>query len=171
MKKNTVLASMGVLSACALLLSYIEFLLLPSLFIPGVKWGLCNAMTLIALYMLGKKQALFISLVRVVLSAALFSGIAGLLYSLPAALSAWGVMSLLKKWGFCTPVGVSSAGAGAHITVQFCVGAVLLGNTHIFTMLPLAGCLCTGLGSLTGYISEKILHALKTHNPSFTDIP
>ena len=60
-KKITVLA---LLTTAAMILSYLESLL-PSIAIPGVKMGLANIAVIFALYRLGPREALAVSLVRV----------------------------------------------------------------------------------------------------------
>ena len=49
MRKKTV--RLALLTAVALILSWLEGLLLPSLAIPGVKLGLANVATLLSLYL------------------------------------------------------------------------------------------------------------------------
>ncbi|MBO7250032.1 MAG: Gx transporter family protein, partial [Clostridia bacterium] len=68
-KKTKAVASLGVFTALALLLSYVEFLL-PPLFVavPGIKIGLPNVIIILALYMVGLRSAIAISLLRVILS-------------------------------------------------------------------------------------------------------
>jgi len=58
----------GLLIALAFVLSYIETLFPVYMGAPGVKLGLANLVTVIALYGLGVKEAFAINLVRVILA-------------------------------------------------------------------------------------------------------
>ena len=80
MKKNTVrIAWFGVFTALALIFSYVETLIPFQIGIPGVKLGLANLIVVVALYKMGGKDALLLSVTRIVLSgfifASLFSGV------------------------------------------------------------------------------------------------
>ena len=69
MKKNTVrIAWFGVFTALALIFSYVETLIPFQIGIPGVKLGLANLIVVVALYKMGGKDALLLSVTRIVLS-------------------------------------------------------------------------------------------------------
>ena len=62
MKKNTVgIAWFGVFTALALIFSYVETLIPFQIGIPGVKLGLANLIVVVALYKMGGKDALLLS--------------------------------------------------------------------------------------------------------------
>ena len=69
--KSRKLALYGLLTALAMILSYVEALIPFSFAVPGIKIGLANTVTVFALYKLTPKEALSISLVRVTLTAVL----------------------------------------------------------------------------------------------------
>ena len=93
-------ARYGLITALALVLSYVESLL-PPLGVPGVKLGLPNIAIVFALYRLGIKGACVISMVRVFLVFLLFGNGAGLAYSIAGAALSLALMTLLKKtWKF-----------------------------------------------------------------------
>ena len=91
-------AQYGLLTALALVLSWLESLL-PPLGVPGVKLGLPNLAIVFALYRLGFRDACVISLVRVVLVTLLFGNGAALAYSIAGAALSLSLMGLLKKTG------------------------------------------------------------------------
>ena len=74
----------ALLTAMALGLSYLENLFPVNLAIPlpGVKLGLANIVTLVALYLLGPRDAFAILIPRCVFGAVFGGGITGLLFSL-----------------------------------------------------------------------------------------
>ena len=65
--KGRLVARYGLLTALAMVLSYIETLIPLSFAVPGVKLGLANLTVIFALYRLGPKPAAALSLLRVVL--------------------------------------------------------------------------------------------------------
>ena len=78
-------AFLGVMTAAALMLSYIEslFILVPG--IPGIKLGFANLAVVLCLYRYGWKEALFLNAVRIALAAFLFGSMFTMLYSLAGA--------------------------------------------------------------------------------------
>ena len=92
-------ALLAMMIAIALIFSYVEALIPISFGIPGIKLGLANLAIVAALYLLGGKQAVFISVVRIILSGFLFANMASILYSLAGGLLSIAVMILLKKTG------------------------------------------------------------------------
>ena len=84
MKKTKRLVLLAMLTAVAMILSYVESLL-PSVGIPGVKMGLANIAVIFALFRFGWKEAAALSLVRVVLVSLLFGSVGAMLYSLAGA--------------------------------------------------------------------------------------
>ena len=61
-------AYFGVFTALALILSYVEILIPISFGVPGVKLGLANLIIVIVLYKTDWKEALLLSVVRIVLA-------------------------------------------------------------------------------------------------------
>ena len=101
MKKNTVrIAWFGVFTALALIFSYVETLIPFQIGIPGVKLGLANLIVVVALYKMGGKDALLLSVTRIVLSGFIFASLFSILYSLAGGLLSLAVMVILKKRGF-----------------------------------------------------------------------
>ena len=81
MKKNTVrIAWFGVFTALALIFSYVETLIPFQIGIPGVKLGLANLIVVVALYKMGGKDALLLSVTRIVLSGFIFASLFSILY-------------------------------------------------------------------------------------------
>ena len=80
------ISQIGVLTALAMVLSYVESLFPAFIAVPGIKIGLANIAVIFALYRLGFREALGISVVRVVLSSLLFGSVMSLSYSIAGAL-------------------------------------------------------------------------------------
>ena len=80
MLRNKV-AYLGVFLALALICSYVESLIPFYFGIPGVKLGLTNLVVVLMLYCVGTKEALLISVLRIVLSGFLFGNMFSILYN------------------------------------------------------------------------------------------
>ena len=99
MSKTKHLTLCAILIALALALSYTErFIPLQMLIpLPGVKLGLANIVTLIALYLMGAKSAFAVLIPRCIFGAVFGGGITGLLFSLAGGILAMLTMILAKK--------------------------------------------------------------------------
>ena len=118
-------ANYGVLVTLALVASYVETLIPISLGVPGAKIGLANLITIVALFLMGWKDAFAISIIRIVLAGFLFGNLFAIFYSLAGALLSLLIMMLLKKLEFGT-VAVSCAGGVAHNIGQISFAAFLV---------------------------------------------
>lgn len=139
-KKLTVLA---LLTAAAMILSYVESLL-PSPGIPGVKLGLANIAVIFALYRLGTGPAFAVSLIRVAMVSLLFGSLGALAYSLAGAVLSLAVMSLLRRWDRFSTVGVSVAGGVSHNLGQILMAMWMLETSRLIWYLP--ALILSGLG-------------------------
>ncbi len=154
--KASKIAQYGLLTALALVLSYLESLI-PPLWVPGVKLGLPNLAVVFALYRLGWKDACAISLVRVVLVTLLFGNGAALAYSIAGAALSLSLMGLLKKTRKFSTVGVSVAGGVAHNAGQILVAMALLETSRLAWYLPVLWVSGTIAGVLIGIVSGVLV--------------
>ena len=93
------IAACGVLTALALIFSYIEFLVPLPIAIPGIKLGLANIVCLVCLYALGEKHAFLINVTRIALAALLFGSVFSALYALAGGVVSFAVMALRRVHG------------------------------------------------------------------------
>lgn len=153
-------ANYGVLVTLALVASYVETLIPISLGVPGAKIGLANLITIVALFLMGWKDAFAISIIRIVLAGFLFGNLFAIFYSLAGALLSLLIMMLLKKLEFGT-VAVSCAGGVAHNIGQISFAVLLVENSRLFYYLPvllIAGVLA---GIVIGIIGGELIKRLK----------
>ena len=153
-KKLTVLA---LLTALSMILSYIEGLLPAFVAIPGIKVGLANLAVVLALYRLGWREAICVSLVRVLCLSLLFGNAASLAYSIAGAALSLGGMVILKKTMRFSPLSVSVTGGVLHNMGQLLMACVLLSTTALRYYLPflLLGGILAGI--VIGVISAILL--------------
>lgn len=148
---------MGLLTALAMIFSYIEFLIPISLGIPGIKLGLANLVVVTALYVMRPHEAFLINIVRILLSGLLFGNSMSLIYSISGGVLSFFVMLALKKTNGFSVFGVSIGGGVAHNIGQILAAMLILENVMIAYYLPvllIAGIL-TGL--LIGFLASRII--------------
>ena len=146
----------GELIALAMVLSYVEMLIPLPVGIPGVKPGLANLVVFLALYMMTAREALLISMVRILLVSITFGNGSAFLYSMAGGILSFLVMWIFQKKDFLLPSGVSIAGGIAHNVGQLLMAAVILENGAVFTYFPVllaAGCIT---GGIIGFLGEQI---------------
>ncbi len=157
---NKKVALSGVFIALAMILSYLESLVPLSFAIPGIKLGLANLVTIVALYKLGIKQAIIISMGRILLSGVLFGNMMIIIYSIAGATLSIFVMCLAKHMKIFSATGVSICGAVAHNLGQIVVAAIVLENINIMyymAVLAVAGALFGAIiGIMAGIIIKEI---------------
>ncbi len=157
-------ALLGMLLALALLCSYVESLIPFNFGIPGIKLGLANIVVVIAMYRMGMKEALLISVARILLSGFLFGNMFAVIYSLAGGFLSLLVMFLLKEKVRLNIISVSAAGGITHNLGQLIVAAIVVENMNLMyymSVLFFAG-LVTGL--LIGIVSREILLRLDRGN-------
>ena len=130
------LTTFALLASLAMILSFIESRIPAFVAIPGVKVGLANIAVLFALYRLGTKEAILISVIRIIAVSMLFGTPISAIYSLGGALVSFTVMILLKKLTPATEVSVSVAGAVGHNIGQIVVACILLETNFVIYYLP-----------------------------------
>ena len=157
----------GLLSAIALTIFMVEAQIPPLLPVPGVKLGLANIVTLIALYLMGPKAAFAILIPRCIFGAVFGGGITGLLFSLTGGILAMLTMTLARKLPLFSIYGVSILGAAAHNVGQILAAMVLMHSVYIGAYLPYLLFVALFTGFATGAAGAGILRAFKAGNISF----
>ena len=162
MSKAKKIAFCAVMIALALALSYAERFIPLQLVIPlpGVKLGLANVVTLVALYRLKGRYAFAILLPRCVLGAVFGGGITGLMFSLTGGILALLTMLLAQKASLFSVYGVSILGSAAHHIGQILAAMVLLRSVYVAAYLPWLLIVSIVTGILTGAAGAGVLHAL-----------
>ena len=159
--KTKKLTVMALTTAVAMILSFVESQIPAFVAVPGVKVGLANIAVVFALYRLGWKEAVAISLVRVVLVSMLFGSIASLFYSLAGAVLSLMGMGLLKKTGRFTEIMVSVTGGVLHNIGQIAMACLILETAALRYYLPFL--LISGIiaGVVVGLVSAALVQRVK----------
>ena len=159
--RNKKIATSALMIALAMILSFVESQI-PSFFpIPGIKLGLANIAVIFALYRLSIKDAIVVSLIRVVVVSTLFGTSLTLAYSLSGAVLSLLIMVLLKKSDRFSIVGVSVAVGISHNIGQIIMAIILMHNSVISYYLPFL--IISGIvtGVVIGLVSAKIVERVK----------
>ena len=153
--------TLSMILCVSLILSYIDSLIPYNFVIPGIKLGLCNIAIIFALYKFGYKEAILISLIRVLIMGILFNNGLTFLYSLSGAILSLIVMIILKKLKIFDEYGICISGALSHNIGQLICAYFLLKTDVIFYYLPYL--LLSGLlsGIFIGILSFTVIKRVK----------
>lgn len=167
MEKTKKLALYGVLTALALILSYVEAQIPAFVALPGVKIGLTNIVVVTAMYILGNKGAMAINLVRIIVVALLFGNAMSFAFSLAGGMLSTCLMMLLKRIGKFSPVSISTAGGVSHNVGQIIVAMVLLNTEAVFWYLPVLWISGITSGLVIGIIGALVVKRIPTDSKAF----
>lgn len=163
MKRNAArrIALTGLLFALAMALSFAENALAPLLGLPpGVKPGLANVVVMVALFLLNRRQAAALVVLKAGFNLLYRGGVAG------AISLAGGLVSLLVMVMLMLPqkrpsvLIISIAGALAHNLGQFLMVWLLMGPTFLY-YLPVLLVAGVVMGSITAALLRVLLPALQ----------
>ena len=154
--KNKV-AVFGVFTSLALILSYVELLIPINFGIPGMKLGLANLLVVILLYKGCPRDALLLSVIRILLSGLIFGNMFSIFYSLGGGLLSLAVMVFLKKTGQFTVAGISIGGGASHNVGQLLVAMFVVQTYQVGYYLPVLLIAGVITGAIIGILSAEVL--------------
>ena len=155
------IARMGLLTALALILSYVESLIPAFVAVPGVKMGLANIVVVFALYTLGPGEAAIVSIIRVLLSSLLFGSILSLSYSDAGAIISLLSMIIMMKTKIFGVTSVSVTGGVFHNLGQILVACLVLETDVLLYYLPVLILSGTITGAVIGIASSIVIKRLQ----------
>ena len=137
MNKTKKMVLLSILVSIALVIYLIEAQI-PILF-PGIKLGLANSISLVALILLGWKEAFLIMVLRTLLGSMFGGSLSAFMFSIAGGILSNIVMVLLYKW-FKNSLGIptiSVCGAVFHNIGQLLVASFVVQDLRIYIYLPL----------------------------------
>ena len=145
---------LGLLTALALILSYLESFLPLPMMLPGFKLGLCNVVVLFCAYRLSLYDAAILSLTRVLVTALLFGNLTGFVFSLFGASFAFLAIAFAKTFfsKHLTFVGVSVLSAAAFNLGQILAASLLYATLSVFSYLSLLLVASAVFGGVVGFL-------------------
>ncbi len=156
------LTQIALLVCIALIIHVLESQIPPLVPVPGVKLGLCNTITVLALYLLTKRGAVTVVFLRVILSSIFSGSVSAFLYATAGSFLSLCVMlplsSLLPARHMYL---LSILGAAVHNLGQI-LTAILITNTYgLISYLPVltvSGCIA---GLFTGLCAAAVFDRLQ----------
>ena len=161
MKGTKRLAVLAMFTAIALTIFVAEAQIPPVVPIPGVKLGLANIVTLIAMVMLGRREAGLILLVRIAMGSVFTGGVSAFIFSIAGGALAYAVMCMtLRPFSGKLLWVVSVFGAVAHNLGQLCAAVLITKTASLFLYAPvlLASAIVTGV--FTGFAAMYLIRRL-----------
>ena len=128
-------------------------------YIPGLKLGLANIVTLFIIYQFSLKDAFYVGILRVFLVGILRTGLFSttFFFSLGGVLLSIICMYLTKKFLKLSIVGVSIIGSIAHSTGQVLTSILLLQMSSMIYYLPWLLLFSIPTGILVGLICKQLI--------------
>ncbi len=158
-KRLTVTA---MLAAAALIIFIIEAQLPPLAPIPGIKLGLANVVTLYTMAALGRREALMVTILRIILGSVFAGGMMSLAYSAAGGALCYIVMAISLKFLkermlWC----VSVIGAIGHNIGQLAAAVLITGTVQILWYAPILIISAIITGIFTGAAAQQVLKRTK----------
>lgn len=148
---------LSMLLSISIILNILESLI-PIFNFPGIRIGLANIITLIVLYTYGSKDAIYISILRVLLVGILRTGLFSIAFYFSLFGSIFSIISMIifKKTKLSI-IGVSIIGAIMHNVGQI-IAALFLINTNLIYYMPILLITSIITGTIIGFISKELLN-------------
>lgn len=162
MRNNTKkLTFLALTISFAMILSYLESRIPALVAIPGIKVGLANIAVIFTLYKFGLKEAITVSIIRVLLISMLFGNPVSLIYSISGAVFSLLVMVLLKRFTPLAEITVSVCGGVMHNVGQIIAASIMLGTNVVVYYLPFLILSGTIAGVAVGIASAILVKRIK----------
>ncbi|MBS6196589.1 MAG: Gx transporter family protein [Clostridiales bacterium] len=148
-----------------MILGYVESLFPVFAGVPGMKLGLPNLAIVLVLYLYSWKEALAVSVVRILGIGFLFGNAFSIAFSLAGAIVSLLVMEIARKYLKFSCTGVSMLGGVAHNAGQILVAMAVVENIRVgyyFSILAVTG-LVTGI--LIGILSAELIRRIRKAVP------
>lgn len=166
MKKTRKLTLCAVMVSLALALSWFErFIPLQMVVpLPGIKLGLANIVTLVALYLLGGRSAYAILAVRCLMGSIFAGSVTSFIFSITGGTLAMIAMMAAMRAPFLSVYGVSILGAAAHNIGQIIASMAVMQSVYIGAYLPYLLIVAIFTGFATGAAASGVLRSLPDIN-------
>lgn len=161
MPKTKRLALMAMLTAASLIVFVIEAQIPAPVPVPGVKLGLANIITLVAMLLLSRREAGLILLVRIIMGSVFAGGVSGFIFSISGGVLAYAVMCLTVKL-FPTKMLwiVSALAAIAHNAGQLAAAVIITKTAGLMLYAPVLAASGIITGVFTGLAAMYLVRRL-----------
>lgn len=159
--KKTVILSL--LISQALVLNVIERVIAPPVFMPGVKLGLANVISLFTIIIFGWKEALLVVFLRTLLSSFFGGGFSAFAYSIAGGVLSTLIMTFMYRYykHLFSIVAISVAGSVFHNIGQILIASIVVSNINLFFYLPILLISGVVMGIFIGVTVQYTMKPLK----------
>lgn len=173
MNQTKRLAVRALFVSIALVLHIAESMIPLPVLTPGAKIGLANIITMLAVVLMGYKEALGILVARIMIGSIFGGGVSGFLYSFSGGMLSLVMMAILIALAkdYVSMIGISVTGAFFHSMGQVLVAAAMLQNIRILSYLPVLLLTSVGAGIFVGYVSKALIPYLVPHVRHAYELP
>lgn len=162
MRKTKKLALMAALTAIALTIFVAEAQIPPVVPIPGAKLGLANIVTLVAVVLMGRREAGEILLMRILLGSMFTGSVSAMMFSIAGGVLAWAIMCLtVRFFGEKQLWIVSILAALGHNAGQLAVAVWVTGTVSILVYAPVLVAAGVITGAFTGIAALYLIRAAR----------
>lgn len=160
--KTKKLVLLALLTAISLVIWVIEAQIPAPIPVPGIKLGLASVVTLTAMALLGRREALIVLMLRVILASVFAGSLSAILFSLAGGLLSWAVMALaLRPLGEKLLWAVSVLGAIGHNTGQLGAAIWVTRTPSLVAYAPALLCAAIVTGAFTGVAAAQLQKPLR----------
>lgn len=160
--KTKKLTLMSVLLTLSLVIFILEAQLPALAPVPGIKLGLANIITLMAMYIFGRREAFIILILRIVIGSIFTGNFLGFIYSMAGGVTAFAAMSAAAVFIKENRMWVTSVfGAIGHNIGQTAAAVFIMKTAQIAWYLPVLTVSAVITGVFTGIAAQLTLRRLK----------
>lgn len=156
------LVVISIFASLAAVLGIIESMIPFAVTIPGAKLGLGNILVLTCLYFFSGRDALWLIVIKTLLTAFILGSFSTFLFSFLGAFGSFVVMFAMLRFGkqSFSLTGISIAGGVAHNGGQLSAAAMVLGTTKIYYYLPFLLVAGAVTGMFVGLAAKHLIASL-----------
>ncbi len=127
--------------------------------IPGVKLGLSNIIILFVIYMYTFKEAMYVSIGKVIIISLVRTGLFGItfFFSLGGAILSTISMYMVKRYTKLSIIGISIIGSLTHSIGQILIAMLMLRTFNVIFYLPYILILTIPTGIVVGMMTRNVL--------------
>ena len=160
--KSRKVSFMGLMIALAMIFSFVESQIPAFVAIPGIKVGLPNLVIVFLLFRFGWKEAVTVSLIRILLISLLFGNLQTLTFSVAGAVLSLIGMILVKKTRLFSTIAISVLGGVLHNVGQIIAACLWTATPEVAFYLPVLLISGTIAGTVIGIIAGLIVKKFET---------
>jgi heptaprenyl diphosphate synthase len=156
--KTRRIALLALLTTIALTIYVAESQIPPFIPLPGIKLGFANIVTLLAITVLSRREALVILIMRIFFGSVFAGNFSSIIFSLTGGLLAWAVMATLRDFFKGKHIWILSVfGAIAHNAGQLIAAVLVTGTGAILYYSPFLLASAIAAGSVCGFIATYLI--------------